>query len=68
MTWRRIKEMPPEEVFSRILFGVLLIAAFFIPNGRWIALVMGILFIISALSGVCLTCHLYRVLFGKPKT
>ena len=68
MTWRRVKDMPAEEFFSRILFGILLIAAFFVPGGRWLALILGILFIISALSGICLTCQLYRHLFGTPKT
>jgi len=67
MTLRRSKDMPPEEVFSRILFGVILIAAFFLPQGRWLALILGILFILSALSGICLTCHLYRIVFGRPK-
>ena len=65
MGFRRVGSMPPEEVFSRALFGVVLILSFFASWGRWAALVMGVLFLVSALSGVCLTCIFYRKFFGQ---
>jgi len=60
---RRTGTMKPEEVFSRTLFGIILIAASFVAWGKWVALVLGGLFLFSALSGVCLTCELYKAFF-----
>ncbi len=56
----RIKNMPPEEVFTRTLFGILMVVSAFIPWGRWIILVLGVLFLISAFQGFCVTCYLYK--------
>lgn len=58
-------QMPPEEVFTRTLFGIILISAAFVRWGSWVSLGLGILFIISALSGVCLTCILYKKFFSS---
>ena len=58
--------MKPEEVFTRTVFGVLLVIAAFLSWGRWITLSIGILFLISAFQGFCLTCFLYRK-FSKEK-
>lgn len=52
--------MKPEEKFTRTFVGVLLIASFFIAWGKWIALAAGILFLLSAAYGYCMTCELYR--------
>ena len=60
--------MPPEEVFTRTLFGIIMIAAFFVSWGRWVTLVLGIMFLISAVQGVCLTCVFYRKFFLKETT
>ena len=57
--------MPPEERFTRTLFGVILIAASFLSWGRWVALILGILFMISAWQGYCVTCYLYKKFSGK---
>lgn len=65
--WRRVGQMKPEEVVARITFGVLLIGSSFFPWGRWVALALGVLFLISAFQGFCLTCWLYKVFAGKPK-
>jgi hypothetical protein len=52
--------MPPEERFTRSLFGAILVTSPFYSAGKWVAFVLGILFFISAWQGFCLTCHLYR--------
>ena len=57
---KRIGSMKEEEVFTRIVFGVTLILTPFMPGGPWIAFVLGILFLISAFQGFCLTCYLYK--------
>lgn len=62
---QRTGQMPPEEVFSRLLFGLVLVGSCFFSWGRWVAGVLGLLFVISALSGFCLTCWLYKKFFSK---
>ena len=62
---QRIGKMPPEEVFTRTLFGVMLIAASFLSWGKWVSLLLGILFLLSAFSGFCLTCFLYNKFIKK---
>ena len=57
---QRVGNMKPEEVFTRIVFGVILILAAFIPGGKWASFVLGILFLISAFQGFCVTCYLYK--------
>jgi hypothetical protein len=57
--------MKPEEVFSRTLFGVILIGATFAAWGKWVTFMLGILFLISAASGVCLTCEIYKKLHNN---
>ncbi len=52
--------MKPEEKFTRTCVGVLLIAAFFVSWGKWLSLVVGVLFLLSATYGYCMTCELYR--------
>ena len=58
--------MRPEERFTKTLFGTLLIVAFFIPDGKWLVLALGILFLVSAAWGICWSCK-FSKLFGKPK-
>lgn len=65
MTIRRMNNMPPEERFSRTLFGVVLIFAALISWGKWIAFILGILFLISAWQGYCATCELYKKISKK---
>ena len=57
---RRVSNMPPEECFTRALFGVIMILAVFVSWGKWVTLTLGILFLISAFQGFCLTCVLFR--------
>ena len=57
--------MPPEERFTRTLFGVILIGTIFVSWGKWVTLVLGILFLISAWHGFCATCYIYRKFFQK---
>lgn len=65
--FRRHSQMPPEEVFTRTVFGVVLILAAFISWGRWVSFILGILFLISAFQGFCLTCYLYKK-FAQKKS
>lgn len=57
---RRINNMKPEEKFTRTLFGVIMVASAFISWGKWVVFVLGILFLISAWEGYCITCELYK--------
>ncbi len=61
----RINNMPPEERFTRSVFGVILGVSFFFPWGRWVALVLGILFLMSAWQGYCVTCEVYKKMSVK---
>jgi len=65
--FRRHGQMPPEEIFTRTLFGVVLIVTSFFSWGRWVSFVLGILFLISALQGFCLTCYLYKIFVKKKQ-
>jgi len=60
----RARNMPPEEVFTRTLFGIIMVLAAFVSWGKWVTLVLGILFLISASRGFCVTCVLYKM-FNK---
>ena len=57
---KRIHNMPPEQRFTRTVFGVIMIGSAFIPGGKWITFVLGILFLISAYQGYCVTCEIYK--------
>ncbi len=52
--------LPPEDRFTRTVFGIIMIAAAFVSWGRWVTLVLGVLFLISAWQGYCVTCELYK--------
>jgi hypothetical protein len=56
--------MLPEEVFTRTLFGIIMVLAAFVSWGKWVTLVLGVLFLISASQGFCVTCVLYKM-FNK---
>ena len=58
--FQKVGTMPAEERFSRTLFTVILIVSSFFSWGHWVSLIMGCLFLLSVLSGVCLTCVLYK--------
>ena len=59
---KRISNMKPEERFTRTLFGVIMILSAFIGWGKWIILILGVLFLISAWQGYCVTCEMYKKL------
>ena len=65
---RRIKNMAPEEIFTRTVFGIIMIGAAFISWGKWVTFVLGILFLISASQGFCITCVLYKKFFAKKSS
>lgn len=50
----------PEERFTRTVFGLIMILAAFISWGKWIVFVLGVLFLISAREGYCVTCEIYK--------
>ncbi len=54
--------MPPHERFSRFLFGVLLLGSFFFVWGKWVAVALGVLFVVSSLHGLCLGCKCKQAL------
>ncbi len=54
--------MPTHERFSRFLFGILLVVSFCVPWGKWIAVVIGVLFVASALNGLCIGCKCKQAL------
>ena len=62
---RRIQNMKPEERFTRTVFGVIMILSAFIGWGKWVILVLGVLFLISAWQGYCVTCEMYKKLNEK---
>ena len=62
---RRVGQMPPEEVFTRTFFGIIMILAAFFSWGKWVTFTLGVLFLISAFQGICVTCILYKKLFAK---
>lgn len=45
---KKIRNILPEQRFTRTVFGVIMIGSVFVPGGKWITLVLGILFLISA--------------------
>lgn len=56
----RPKNMSPEECFTRTLFGVIMMGAAFVSWGKWVTFVLGLLFLVSAFQGYCVTCVLYK--------
>ena len=61
----RINNMALEERFTRTLFGVIMIVTSLFDWGRWIIFVFGILFLISAWQGYCVTCEMYKKMNEK---
>ena len=59
----RKNNMPTEERFTRTVFGVILILSACVSWGKWVALILGILFLISAWQGYCVTCAWYKSKF-----
>jgi len=56
----KINNLKSEERFTRILFGVIMVAAVFVSWGKWAVFILGILFLLSAREGYCVTCELYK--------
>jgi len=61
------KNISKADKFTRTVFGIIMIGAFFVSWGKWITMLLGILFLISAVTGYCVTCELYKKLIGKCK-
>lgn len=56
----RINNVKSEERFTRTVFGIIMIVSAFISWGKWVTFVLGVLFLISAWQGYCVTCELYK--------
>lgn len=56
------KIMPPEEVLTKTLFGIVLTGSFFFSWGKWAALIVGVLFLVSAAQGFCLPCVRHKLI------
>jgi len=56
----RVKNIKSEDRFTRTLFGIIMISSPFIIWGKWVVFVLGVLFLISARDGYCVTCELYK--------
>lgn len=59
--------MRPEERFTKIVFGMVLIGSLFFSGGKWIVLVLGILFLVSAAWGICWSCKVAKLFSNKRK-
>jgi hypothetical protein len=57
---RKTNNLKPEERFTRTLFGLIMIIAAFVSWGKWVVMVLGVLFLISAREGYCVTCEIYK--------
>jgi len=56
--------LSPKFRFTRTVFGIIMILAIFVPWGKYVVAVLGILFLVSAYNGFCVTCVFYEKLFG----
>jgi uncharacterized iron-regulated membrane protein len=57
---KREKNLPAKFRFTRTVFGVIMILAVFFSWGKYIVAILGFLFIISAITGYCVTCKIYE--------
>ena len=55
-----INNIPPEERFTRTVAGIILIMSAFVAWGKWVSLLLGVLFLVSAWKGYCATCEMYK--------
>ena len=58
------QNIPAETRFTRTVFGLIMILALFFSWGKYVVTVLGILFLISAVTGYCVTCEVYKKLWG----
>ncbi len=58
--------MPNYERFGRFLFGALLIGSYFFSWGKWIAVALGTLFLVTSAQGLCINCK-YKKLLNNIK-
>lgn len=59
-------KIPSEDRYARAFFGLIMTTAVLYSWGKWVTFILGILFLISASQGFCLTCYLYKR-FQKSK-
>jgi hypothetical protein len=56
--------LPPKFRFTRTVFAIIMIGAMFFEWGKYAVAILGVLFLISAATGFCITCKLYEKVFG----
>lgn len=59
------KNINKADRFTRYVFGILLVGSFFLGGAKWMALILGGLFLISAATTFCITCEFYKKFIGK---
>jgi uncharacterized iron-regulated membrane protein len=55
-----MKNLPDSYRFTRTVFGIIMILALFFTWGKYVVAILGVLFLISAATGFCLTCFVYN--------
>jgi len=58
------QNIPAETRFTRTIFGIIMILALFFSFWKYVVAVLGLLFLISAATGFCITCEIYKKLWG----
>jgi pentapeptide MXKDX repeat protein len=59
--------MSESERFSKFFFGILLVISFLLPCGKWLALLVGALFLVSSVHGLCVGCKCKQFLNTKKQ-
>ena len=59
------KNLPSSYRFTRTVFGIIMIGALFFEWGKYVVAVLGALFLISVVTGFCITCWVYEKVTGK---
>ena len=62
---RRINNLAPEDRFTRTVFGTIMILSALVSWGKWVVFILGVLFLISAWQGYCVTCEMYKKAVNK---
>lgn len=56
------------EKFTRLVFGSIMMLSYFVSFGKELTFVLGASLVISAVTGLCVTCKLYDLLVRRRQT